>query len=79
MHYVTVALDHHDIGKLDRAELRDTAHVVAAQVHQHHMFGPFLGIGEQLFGQSLVFLLGAAAAASACQWSNRHLTLDYAH
>ena len=35
-----------------RAVLGDPADVVAAQVHQHDVLGPLLGVGEQLLGQA---------------------------
>lgn len=54
VHHVGVALDHHQLGHLDRARLADPAQVVAAQIHQHHVFGAFLGIGQQLLLQGQV-------------------------
>ncbi len=38
------------------------AHVVPAQVHEHDMLGPLLGIGEQLLGKRLVLFLRRATA-----------------
>ena len=42
----------------DRAVAGHAAHVVAAQVDQHDVLGPLLGIGQQFLGQPAVFLLG---------------------
>ena len=66
MHDVAVALDDHHVGELDAAELGDAADVVAAQIDEHHVLGPLLGIGQQLLGQPAVLLVGRAAAA-ACR------------
>ena len=65
MHHVGVALDHHQLRHLDTARLADPAQVVAAQVHQHHVFGPFLGIGQQirLKGPVLAFVGTAGPGA----------------
>ena len=54
------------------------AHVVAAQVDQHHVLGPLLGIGQQFLGQPAVFFLGRAAAARAGQRADGHLAVDHA-
>ena len=44
----------------------DAAHVVAAQVDQHDVLGPLLGIGQELFGQRPVFgFVGPAARVPA--------------
>ena len=51
MHDVAVALDRHEVDDLDRARPADPAQVVAAQVDQHQVLGPLLGVGEQLGGQ----------------------------
>ena len=39
------ALDYEAFRDLDRAGLGDAAHVVTAQVDQHQVLGPLLGIG----------------------------------
>ena len=59
MHHVRVSLDLHHVGQLDRAELGHPADVVAAQVDEHDVLGPFLGIGQELLGQ------GPSSASSA--------------
>ena len=53
MHDVAVALDHHLLGDLDRADLGDAADIVAREIEQHQMLGALLGIGEQLLGERL--------------------------
>ncbi len=56
--------------------LRDAADVVAAQVDEHHVLGPLLGIGEQLFGQAAVFFFGRAAAARAGERADGDVAID---
>ena len=68
VHHVAVAFDRHHVGQLRPMPiLGDAADVVAAQIDQHHVLGPFLGIGQQFFGQAAVFFVGCAAAARAGQ------------
>jgi hypothetical protein len=69
VHHVAVALDGHHVAELDRARLGHPADVVAAQVHQHDVLGPLLGVGQQFGLQRLVLLLGRPAAA--CPASGR--------
>ncbi len=61
MHHVAVALDLHEVDHLDAARLADPAEVVAAEVHQHQVLGPLLGVGEQFGGQRRVLVRGGAA------------------
>ena len=68
VHHVGVALDHHQLAHLDGARLADAAQVVAAQIHQHHVLGPLLGISQQLRLQGQVFGLIGAPGARACDW-----------
>ena len=56
--------------------LGDAADVVAAQVDEHHVLGPLLGIGQQLLGQPPIFFFGRAAAARAGERADRHLAVD---
>ena len=65
MHHVRVAFDHHIVGDLHAAGIGHAANVVAAQVHQHHVFGDFFRVGQQVFGQCLVFFARFAARAGA--------------
>ena len=44
---VRVGLDHHQLVDLDRAVLADAAEVVAAEVDQHHVLGPLLGVVDE--------------------------------
>jgi len=46
VHHVAVALHRAEGGYLDRSVGRDAAHVIAAQIHQHHMLGAFLGVRQ---------------------------------
>ena len=55
MHDMAVEFDRIAVGDLDAVRGRHTSDIVAAEVEQHQMFGPFLGIGEQAFPVRLVF------------------------
>src|SRR5690606_24450850 len=54
----------------DGADLGHTADVVACQVDEHHVFGPLLGVGNELGFQADVFFRGGAALAGARQGAN---------
>ena len=58
--------------------LGDAADVVAAQVDEHDVLGPLLGVGQQFVGEALVLFLGAAAAARAGQRADGDLAVDHA-
>ena len=64
MHDVGIALDHHQLGHVDRAVGADAAQIVARQVHQHDVLGTLFGVGQQLPLQRDV--LGRVRAARAC-------------
>ncbi len=76
MHDVAVALDRHDVGHFDAAVAGNAADVVAAQVDQHHVLGPFLGIGQQFFGQPAVFFFVGSAGTRAGQRANGNPATD---
>ena len=61
MHDVRVALDHHELRHLDRADPGHAAHVVAAEIHEHHVLGTLLRIGLH-FGRELFVLCFRPAA-----------------
>jgi hypothetical protein len=65
VHDVRVALDHHQVAHRHAARPADATEVVAAQVDQHHVLGPLLGIGEQFGLQGLVLHLIPAAGSGA--------------
>ena len=79
VHHVAVALHCHHGGDGHRAVLADPAQVVPAQVHQHHVLRPLLGIGEELLGQGLVLLLGGAPPAGAGDGVQVGLAILQAH
>ena len=60
-----IALDRHLLGDADAADLRDAADVVAAEVEQHHVFGPLLRGGRQLGGECVVALARGATRTRA--------------
>ena len=47
------------------AVLADAAEVVAAEVDQHHVLGPLLGVVDQALGEAAVLLLVCAARVGA--------------
>ena len=61
VHHVRVPLDHHQILHRHSAGLTDPAEVIAAEVHQHHVLGAFLGVGQQIQLQ-VAILMGCRAA-----------------
>ena len=65
MHYVAVALDKHQLVDLHAAEAAHAAHIVAAQVDQHHVFGALFFIAHHFVGERVVFRFTCAAAACA--------------
>ncbi len=79
MHDVGVTLDEHEPVHLDRAELADAAHVVAAQIDQHHVLGALLFVVDHLIGECLVFILGCAARAGSGDGPVLDLALMDAH
>ena len=58
VHDVGVALDGHELVDLDAADPGDPPEVVSAQVDEHDMLGPLLGVLEELVGQQPVLLFG---------------------
>ena len=52
-------------GTSTRARLADPAEIVAAEVDEHDVLGPFLRVGEQLAGEARVLLRRGAAPAGA--------------
>ena len=78
MHDVGVALDEHQPVHFHAAEVADPAHIVAAQVHQHHVLGALLLIVEHLLGQRLVFFLRGPARAGSGDGPVLHLAAMHA-
>ncbi len=79
VHDVGVALDRELLVRVDRADLRHPAHIVAAEIEQHQVLGPFLGIGEQLLLQGLVLGRRGAAGPGPRDRANRHLAVADPH
>mmetsp|Transcript_17926 Transcript_17926/g.69446 ORF Transcript_17926/g.69446 Transcript_17926/m.69446 type:complete len:668 (+) Transcript_17926:812-2815(+) len=65
VHDVRVPLDDHQAVDRHRRGLADAVDVVPAEVHQHDVLRPLLGIGEELHFKELVLLGRAAALAGA--------------
>ena len=80
VHHVAVELDLHQLVDVHAAVLAHAPEVVAAEVHEHHVLGALLLVGEQLGGDPPV-LLGRRRRAGACRrsaWSStcRPLTVS---
>ncbi len=54
VHHVAVVLDLLEARHPHGAGHADPADVVAAEVDQHHVLGPFLGVGGEVFGEPAV-------------------------
>ena len=65
MHHMAVALDEELVGYAHRADRRDAADVVAAEIEQHEVLGAFFRVGEQLLLERLVLVRGRSARARA--------------
>jgi hypothetical protein len=61
VHHVRIALDLHEFGDLDGAELGDATDVVASEVDQHDVLGALLGVILQPFLDLAILGLGRAA------------------
>ena len=79
MHDLAVALDHETLGDLDCTGRGDPADVVAAEVEQHQMLGPFLGIGQQLGLEGAISRGRRAAGAGAGQRADGDLAVLQPH
>ena len=66
------------LGDLDAADLGDAADVVAREVDQHHVFGDFLGVGQQFGGELGVQFRRGAARTGAGQRADRDFALAVA-
>ena len=71
-----IEFDDHQIVEANRAELGDASDVISSEVNEHHMFGPFLGIGKEFLGESTVLFGGLAPGASTGQGADRHDPID---
>ena len=60
---MAVALQRHHLLHLLGAEGHDPAHVVAGQIHEHHVFGDLLGVLGQFGGHAPVLGLSPAPTA----------------
>ena len=63
MHDVGEAFHFHEPFDVDRARTGDAAQIVAAEVHQHDVFGPFLGVFPQFGGEAGVLQIVGPALA----------------
>ena len=65
MHDVGIAFDGMKAFHLHGSKAGDFSQVVAAQIHQHVVFGDFLGVDEKIRFQSFVFFLGLSSGTGS--------------
>ena len=76
---MAVALERHQLVDVHRAELGDPADVVAGEVDEHHVLGPFLRVLGELGGHPAVVLLGRPTPAGAGDRARDHPTVEQLH
>ena len=79
MHHVAVALNVHQAIHLHAAELAYPAHIVPAQVYQHHVLGALLLVVHHLVLERQIFCLGGSAGPRSSNGPVLHLALVHAH
>jgi len=79
VHHVRVALDEHQAVDLDAAELAHAAHIVAAEVDQHHVLGALLLVVHHLIGRAPGLPSLWLRADGFRRWAVLHLALVHAH
>ncbi len=67
-----IPLDDHELVDLDASVGGHAAHVVAGEVHQHHVLGALFLVGQEISLQSGVFGLRLAAASRAGDGTRDH-------
>jgi hypothetical protein len=75
--HLGVGLDHHQLVDPHRAGLTDAAKIVALEIDEHDVLGPFLGMGTQLLDQLLVARV--VRVAPACAGNRSGLGTPLAH
>ena len=79
VHHVGIALDVHEVLDVDAAGHGRAAQVVAAQVHQHEVFGALLRLGEEFIGVGTVLGRRGTAAARTGDGANGATPLLQTH
>ena len=75
MHHMAVSFDYHQIGHRYRSIFGDPTNIVAAQIDEHYMFGPLLGVGQQFLFQHTILFQRTPSLASSRQRADRHLSI----
>ena len=70
-----IAFNFHELTYLDAAWDTHSSHVVACEINEHDVFSLLFGVVFQLFRESLIALLIAAAWARASNGANSDLVL----
>jgi hypothetical protein len=65
VHHVRVPLERHVLRHLHGAELTDTSKIVPPEIDEHDVFGTFLFISLEFFGQPKILLFVLAARTGA--------------
>ena len=75
MHDMGVVFDFHHLGDIHRAWQADPPDVVAAEIHQHGVFGAFFFVGQEFRRQTGVICWVLASGACARYGAGEYLTV----
>src|SRR5205814_10434511 len=76
MHDVAVALGLHELCYANGTEFCDATDVIPREINKHDVFGPLLGIAQQLSSVGFVFFRRQTASACPRDWPNLHAVVS---
>src|SRR5437763_14302525 len=76
VHGVAVALDLHELCYANGTEFCDATDVIPREINKHDVFGPLLGIAQQLSSVGFVFFRRQTASACPRDWPNLHAVVS---
>ena len=79
MLHVRVALDREEVAHSNGAVARHASHVVATQVHEHHVLGALFLVGEQDLRQRVVLGWRLSAGPRPSDRPHRYLAVLHPH
>jgi len=79
MHHMGIPLNHHEVCHLYGSNLCDAAQIVPAQVHEHEVLRPLLGVLEKLVCKAAVFLFRLPPGARARNGTKRRYAVFQSH